>query len=129
MNCICKEVVPGPDGQKQCKTSHIPYMSMNIATMTRFYSVSLPPARSAPKDANSDSGDAIIDSIVLRSGHSQRLGQQPDSWTGQIPEANRPMVSERKLRTCRKAAKFASSMRSVIGSDGTRVLKPPVPMK
>jgi hypothetical protein len=77
MNCIFSEVVPGPDGQQQCKTSHVPYVSVEIEKMTRFLAVTPPPANFDSRETNSDSSDSVIDSIVLLSGHSQRLGQQP----------------------------------------------------
>lgn len=77
MNCIFREIVPGPDGQQQCKTSHLPYMSVEIEKMTRFQAVTPPPANFDSRETNSDNSDSVIDSIVLLDGCSQRLGQQP----------------------------------------------------
>lgn len=77
MNCICREVVAGPDGHKQCKTSHVPFQSLPTASMTQFLVVSPPSSDFAPPDAGFDSGDVSIEEIVYRSGRHQRWAQSP----------------------------------------------------
>ena len=75
MNCICKEIVPGPDGQKQCKTSHIPVLAVPRSTLT-YFSVMLPKSgRRERKDPDEHDIDAI-NAIVLMSGRCQRW-QEP----------------------------------------------------
>ena len=68
-NCLCKEVVPGPDGQKQLKTSHIPLLTFKIANMTRFDALSAPPRGAAKSAPNSE--PLIVDAVMLKSGRRQ----------------------------------------------------------
>lgn len=77
MNCLTREVVPGPHGIQQCKTSHVPLQSFpreSIAGFTAFY----PPAPGyAASDLPGDWSPATIGEIVYRDGSRQRWGQPP----------------------------------------------------
>ncbi|MEI8382236.1 MAG: hypothetical protein WCJ09_19045 [Planctomycetota bacterium] len=77
MNCICREVVAGPDGHEQCKTSHVPFQSLPTESMTHFLVVSPPSSDFAPPDAGFDRGDVSVEEIVYRSGRHQRWAQSP----------------------------------------------------
>lgn len=77
MNCICREVVPGPDGHEQCKTSHVPFQSLPTASMTHFYVASPPSSDFVPPDSGFDTSDVSIQEIVYRSGRHQRWAQSP----------------------------------------------------
>lgn len=79
MNCLCREVVPAPGGQQQCKTSHVPFQSLSISTMTHFVVVSPPPAEFAVPDQDLDTRDVTIQEIVFRSGRRQRWGNASES--------------------------------------------------
>ncbi len=77
MNCICREVVAGPDGLEQCKTSHVPFQSLPTATMTHFQVVSPPASDFVPPDDGFDSSDVSVEEIVYRSGRHQRWSHSP----------------------------------------------------
>ncbi len=79
MNCICREVVPAPDGQQQCKTSHVPFQSLKTSAMTRFVVISPPSADFAIPDQDMDTREVSIEEIVFKSGRRQRWGKPPDS--------------------------------------------------
>lgn len=68
-NCICKEVVPAPHGEKQVKTSHIPALTFKSATITQFHVISPPSRDSAMTARNGD--PLIVDSVILKSGRRQ----------------------------------------------------------
>ena len=75
MNCICREVVPGPADQKQCKTSHVPFQSLKTSSLTHFTLIS-PPARGFPTAADEiDSCDVTVGEIVYRNGRRQAWGK------------------------------------------------------
>lgn len=77
MNCICKEVVPGPDGQMQCKTSHIPSWYLSTDDVTH-YIVIAPPSREFADVAISRSKNHVtVDSIVFMSGRRIRCPLLP----------------------------------------------------
>jgi hypothetical protein len=75
MNCVSKEVVPGPNGQKQCKTSHVPFQSLDTSSLTHFILVSPPPPDNAPQDLAYDSSDVTVEALVYKSGGRQRWGR------------------------------------------------------
>ena len=77
MNCIGREAVPGPDGQKQCKTSHVPFQSFKTSSMTRFMVISPPPPDFAAPDISKDTSGVSVAEIVYRDGRRQRLGKPP----------------------------------------------------
>lgn len=74
MNSVCRETVPGPNGQMQCKTSHVPIQSLETSSLTHFILIS-PPADDASQDLAYDSGDVTVDAIVYKSGRRQRWGR------------------------------------------------------
>ena len=85
MNSVCRETVPGPNGQMQCKTSHVPIQSLETSSLTHFILIS-PPADDASQDLAYDSGDVTVDAIVYKSGRRQRWGrplegEEPDPAT------------------------------------------------
>ena len=74
MNSVCRETVPGPNGQLQCKTSHVPIQSLETSSLTHFLLIS-PPAGDASQDLAYDSGDITVEAIVYKSGRRQRWGR------------------------------------------------------
>jgi hypothetical protein len=74
MNSVCRETVPGPNGQMQCKTSHVPIQSLETSSLTHFILISLPPD-DASQDLAYDSGDVTVEAIVYKSGRRQRWGR------------------------------------------------------
>ena len=74
MNSVCRETVPGPNGQLQCKTSHVPIQSLETSSLTHFLLIS-PPAGDASQDLAYDSGDVTVEAIVYKSGRRQRWGR------------------------------------------------------
>jgi hypothetical protein len=74
INSVCRETVPGPNGQFQCKTSHVPFQSLETSSMTDFILVS-PPLDDASQDLAYDSGDVTVEAIVYKSGRRQRWGR------------------------------------------------------
>ena len=79
MNCLSQEVIPGPDGQQQCKKSHIPFLTIETSVVTHFVTIAPPPPNFPETDEEIDPADYTVAEIVNRSG--QRL-----SW-GKAPEA------------------------------------------
>ena len=77
MNCISQEVVPGPDGQQQCKTSHIPFQRFQTSAVTHFIAISPPPASFPASDDEIDGTEYSVAEIVNRSGQRQRWGRPP----------------------------------------------------
>jgi len=77
MNCICRETVPGPHGQRQCKTSHVPFQSFETSTLTHFRVLSPPSRGFAVPDNEMDTSGVSVAEIVYRDGHRQRWGQPP----------------------------------------------------
>jgi hypothetical protein len=73
-SCVCKEVIPGPDGQQQCKTSFIPFQSLSMPSLTNFRLISWPQS----SVASDDSGDLTVDAIVFKSGRRQTWGKPPE---------------------------------------------------
>ena len=78
MNCISQEVIPGPDGQKQCKTSHIPFLTVQTSAVTHFVTVSPPPPGFPATDDEIDGTEYSVAEIVNRSGTRQRWGKAPE---------------------------------------------------
>ncbi len=77
MNCISLEVIPGPAGQQQCKTSHIPFLTVETSAVTHFVTVSPPPPGFPATDDEIDGTEYSVAEIVNRSGHRQRWGKAP----------------------------------------------------
>ena len=75
MNCIGKEVVPGPGGQKQLKTSHVPFQTFKTSSLTRFEVISPPKPDFAPPDLSQDTRGLGIAEIVYKDGTRERWGQ------------------------------------------------------
>ena len=77
MNCLSQEVIPGPDGQKQCKTSHIPFLTIETSAVTHFVTISPPPPGFPATDDEIDGTEYSVAEIVNRSGLRQRWGKPP----------------------------------------------------
>ena len=77
MNCISQEVIPGPAGQKQCKTSHIPFLTIETSAVTHFVTIAPPPPGFPATDDEIDGTEYSVAEIVNRSGHRQRWGKPP----------------------------------------------------
>ncbi len=78
MNCIGKEAVSGPNGQLQCKTSHVPFQSFKTSSMTSFSVIAPPRPDFALPDINQDSRAVTVADIVYKDGRHQRWGQPPE---------------------------------------------------
>lgn len=76
-NCICREVVAAPDGQQQCKTSHVPFQTLKTESLTHVTVVSPPSPNFESTDAD-DTSDVTVDTLVFKSGRRQRWGQPAD---------------------------------------------------
>jgi|GEM_PF-3524956 len=79
LNSVSKEAVPGPAGQKQCKTSHLPFQSFKIASITRFMVISPPAPGFISPDLTKDTRSVTLSEIVYKDGRHQRLGAPPES--------------------------------------------------
>ncbi len=77
MNCLSQEAIPGPAGQRQCKTSHIPFLTIETSAVTHFVTVSSPPPDFPATDDEFDGTEYSVAEIVNRSGHRQRWGKPP----------------------------------------------------
>lgn len=77
MNCISQEVIPGPDGQRQCKTSHIPFLTVDTSAVTHFVTISPPPSDFPATNDEIDGTEYSVAEIVNRSGQRQRWGRPP----------------------------------------------------
>ena len=74
MNSVCRETVAGPNGQMQCKTSHVPIQSLETSSLTHFIPISPPPDETS-QDLAYDSDDVTVEAIVYKSGRRQRWGR------------------------------------------------------
>ncbi len=74
-SCMSREVVSAPDGQRQCKTSHVAFQTLPVATMTHFTVLSKPPADFPATDDEIDDYDLGIDALVFKSGRRQSWGR------------------------------------------------------
>lgn len=77
LNSICKEPVPGPHGQKQCKTSHLPYQTFQLSNLKNFAVQAPPPPDFSAPTLEDDHSECTVESIVFKSGHRQRWGKPP----------------------------------------------------
>jgi len=75
MNCICKEAVPGLNGQRQCKTSHVPFQAFKTSAMTHFAVIAPPVANFAPPDLQDNAGVVSVAEIVFKDGHRHQLSE------------------------------------------------------
>lgn len=75
MNCIGKEVVPGPEGQRQLKTSHVPFQTFKIASLTSFSVIAPPKPDFAPPDLSQETKGLAVADIVYQDGTRQRRGE------------------------------------------------------
>lgn len=75
MNCICKEAVPGLNGQRQCKTSHVPFQSFKTSAMTRFAVIATPAADFTPPDLHNNTGGVTVAEIIFKDGHRHQLSE------------------------------------------------------
>lgn len=79
LNCISQEAIPGPNGQTQCKTSHIPFLTVDTSAVTHFVTISPPPLDFPVTDDEIDGAEYSVAEIVNRSGVRQRWGRAPVS--------------------------------------------------
>lgn len=79
MNCLSQERIPGPDGIDQCKTSHIPFLTVETSTVTHFGMIAPPPPGFPATDDEIDGSEYSVAEIVNRSGQRQRWGRAPAS--------------------------------------------------
>ena len=91
MNCISREAVPGPNGQTQLKTSHVPEETFKTSSMTRFVVISPPPAEFVPPDLSRDTSGLTVYDIVYRDGTRQRreipaIPDKSDLATGSVEQ-------------------------------------------
>ena len=84
MNCIGKEVVPGPNGDNQCKTTHVPFQSFGISTLLRF-AAHVPASKKKPvRGIRYDVGDTTVDALIFKSG--RRLNWSEPPATGELDD-------------------------------------------
>ena len=79
LNCISQEAIPGSNGQKQCKTSHIPILTLETSAVTHFVTIAPPPPGFPVTDDEIDGAEYSVAEIVNRSGVRQRWGRAPES--------------------------------------------------
>ena len=77
LNCISQEAIPGPDGQAQCKTSHIPFLTVETSAVTHFVTIAPPPPDFPATDEEIGGAEYSVAEIVNRSGVRQRWGKAP----------------------------------------------------
>lgn len=75
MNCIGREVVPGPDGQRQLKTSHVPVQTFQISSLTGFTVIAPPKPDFAPPDLSQETKGLAVAEIVYQDGTRQQRGE------------------------------------------------------
>jgi hypothetical protein len=78
MNCVSQEVVPGPNGQRQSKTSHVPFQSFRTSSVTHFVAISPPPPHFPASNEDIDRTEYGVAEIVTKSGHHHRWGKPPE---------------------------------------------------
>lgn len=74
MNCICREVVAAPNGEQQCKTSHLPYLDFSPTTINGFTVLAPPTADFRPHDAEQDHSQVTVAEFIFRNGDRLPLG-------------------------------------------------------
>lgn len=79
MNCLSQEAIPGPDGQLQCKKSHIPFLTIESSTVIHFVTIAPPPPNFPKTDEEIAPSDYSVAEIVNRSGQRHRWGQAPEA--------------------------------------------------
>ena len=77
MNCIGKEVVPGPDGRDQCKTTHVPFQSFGISTLLHFASHVSASKKKPVREIRYDTGNVTVDALIFKSGRRLRWSEPP----------------------------------------------------
>ena len=77
MNCLSQEAIPGPDGQLQCKKSHIPFLTIETSAVIHFVTIAPPPPNFPKTDEEIDPSDYSVAEIVNRSGQRHRWGRVP----------------------------------------------------
>lgn len=87
MNCICKEVVPGPDGENQCKTSHVPFQSFTISNLLGFTYFDSPSKLIAAERIRYHSRDITVEALIFMSGRRLSL-IEPHAPVESVHDAN-----------------------------------------
>jgi hypothetical protein len=78
MNCLSRDAVPGPNGQQQCRTSHLPYQSFDIESLRRFQVLSPPSPDFVAPEVGGGGGDVTVAAVVFHSGARQTWGVTND---------------------------------------------------
>lgn len=78
MNCLSQEAIPGPDGQTQCKKSHIPFLTIETSAVTHFVTIAPPPPGFPKTDEEIDPSDYAVAEIVNRNGQRLSWGKAPE---------------------------------------------------
>lgn len=68
-NCVTRIPVPGPDGQKQCQTTHTPLLTLSVDQLTSFTLVEPPPSGYRVPELT-DEITAV--GLVFRDGHQEQ---------------------------------------------------------
>jgi hypothetical protein len=78
MTCISQEVVSGPNGLRQSKTSHVPFQSFRTSNVTHFVVISPPPPGFPASNDDIDCTEYGVAEIVTKSGRRHRWGKPPE---------------------------------------------------
>lgn len=73
MNCLWRDIVPSPDGDRQMRTSHVPLRVIRLSEMVRVAVLDPPPPGYTAPDLEEDASDIMIEKIVYRSGKKSTL--------------------------------------------------------
>lgn len=83
MNCIWRDIVTGPDGIRQARTSHVPMRVIPISEMIRVAVLDPPAPGFTPPDLDESPDDVLIEKIVYLSGKKSTLYPMtiPQGWS------------------------------------------------
>lgn len=80
MNCLSKEIVPGgPQGMMQCKTSHVPFQTLEMSSLLQLRYIAPPPPDFDAEAFTEEPGEHCVDAIVYKSGRRERFSSVPQS--------------------------------------------------
>jgi hypothetical protein len=103
VNCICQEVIPGPDGEKQAKYSHVPWQAIKISCLTHFVDLSDMQGKSSRRDSIDDISRSSVKGILLMNGRlrpSPKLVDLKDSHDSPENIQNAITVARRGSEVC-----------------------------
>ena len=78
MNCLSKEIVPGPQGMQQCKTSHVPFRSLSTSSLLQLRYIAPPPPDFDAEAFTEDPCEHCVAAIVYHSGRRERFSKAPE---------------------------------------------------